>query len=277
MNYRHIYHAGNFSDVFKHVVLVALIQALLRKEKPFCYLDTHSGIGYYDLLSQEAQKSQEFQAGILQLWKNNEKKPQLIEDYLAIVRNLNPDLTKLRSYPGSPTIVSNLLRATDRMVLNELHAQDYARLKQNFFHDRRVAVHQQDAYHALKAFLPPLERRGVVLIDPAYEQPDEFKQLIAGMKNALLRWETGVYAIWYPIKDKYAHQQFLRSLAKCSEKILIAELNIYPCDVKSRLNGNGVAIINPPWQLDQTLKTALPWLWSVLSPNKQGEHLLYWL
>lgn len=277
MNYRHIYHAGSFSDVFKHIVLIALTQALLRKEKPFCYLDTHAGIGCYDLFAQEAQKSQEFQNGVLRLLKPTEK-PALVEDYLAIVKSFNPDSSKLQYYPGSPRVVRSLLRPSDRMVLSELHSQDFEKLRQEFFRDSQVAVHHQDAYQALKAFLPPLERRGLVLIDPPYEQPDEFKQVMHGLKNALLRWETGIYAIWYPIKDKYAREQFHRALKKCSsEKILIAELNVYPTDAMLRLNGSGMAIINPPWQLDKALEAVMPWLWSALSPNNQGGYEINWL
>lgn len=278
MNYRHIYHAGNFCDVFKHVVLVGLIQALLRKDKPFCYIDTHAGTGFYDFFSSEAQKSQEFQEGILPVLKQQTNRPALVEDYLSIVKSFNSNPTKLQYYPGSPCIAHSLLRENDRMVLTELHTSDYEKLKQQFLRDKQVGVHHHDAYQALKAFLPPLERRGLVLMDPSFEQPDEFKQVIHTLKQAFMRWSTGIYAIWYPVKNQHARKQFLNALRKSTaEEILLVELNIYPTDVSDRLNGSGMAIINPPWQLDKTLKAVLPWLWSVLSPKQLGGYEVKWL
>jgi 23S rRNA (adenine2030-N6)-methyltransferase len=166
MNYRHIYHAGNFADVFKHVLLVALIRSLLQKDKAFCFLDTHAGIGRYDLQSTQAQKCKEFVGGIAKIMQQ-EKPPALIADYLNCVKKTNanaPD--QLQFYPGSPDIVKQLMRPQDRMILTELHDEDYLTLRRAFPHDKQVGVHLQDGYQALKAFLPPPERRGLVLIDP---------------------------------------------------------------------------------------------------------------
>jgi len=277
MNYRHIFHAGSFSDVFKHVVLLGLLEALKQKDKPICYLDTHAGIGTYDLLSNNAQKTQEFAGGIVKL-EDQANLPEWVADYLTIVRSFNPDSTAINIYPGSPCVAEAVLRAQDRMVLIELHQDDVEQLKQVFWRNKQVAVHRQDAYEALKAHLPPKEKRGLVLIDPSFEKTDEFKQIIRGLKQALQRWQTGVYAIWYPLKDKGAVREFKYQLAKLPiQNCLITELSIYPEDVGSRLYGSGMAIINVPWQFDKMLKQCLPWLWQVLSVAGAGDYKIEWL
>ena len=176
-----------------------------------------------------------------------------------------------RYYPGSPYIVSHFLRANDRMLLNELHPADAKTLEQVFRRNKQVAVHQMDAYQAMKAFLPPKERRGLVLIDPAYEQPNEYDLIIDGATEGLRRWETGVYAIWYPIKDKAITEKFLRKIkTRVNKELLVTEMTIYSEILKSNLNGSGMLIINPPWQLDEKLNELVPWLWKVLSFDKQG-------
>ncbi len=271
MNYRHIYHAGNFAEVLKHTVLIALLQALQKKDKGFCYIDTHAGAGLYDLKSVEAQKTQESVLGIQQLLKQNHF-PTLVEDYLKIIKSINAaPATTIRHYPGSPYFARQLLRPQDQMILCELHPPVFDSLKQLFRNDKQVAVHQQDGYQALKAFLPPPQRRGVVLIDPPFEQTKEFDTAVAAIKSALTRWETGIYALWYPIKEKYFRTYVRQQLTKLNAKeILIAELSIFPDDVPVALNGCGMAIINPPYQLDEALKPLLPWLWQALSPEGLG-------
>jgi 23S rRNA (adenine2030-N6)-methyltransferase len=271
MNYRHIYHAGNFADVFKHVVLVALLQALQRKDAAFCYLDTHAGLGRYDLKSREAQKTKEFVLGIEQIIKQSAIPIAEVKTYLNAVKSLGPHF-----YPGSPRIARYLLRPQDRIILSELHTEDAAQLKREFLRDKQVAVHQQDGYLALKAFLPPKEKRGLVLLDPGYEQTNEIQQIYQGLKEALKRWETGVYAIWYPLKDKNFAQNLRNKLVQLGTKeILFTELSIYPEDSPISLNGSGMAILNPPWQLKTRLKIILPWLWQALSPNKQGCYRIF--
>jgi 23S rRNA (adenine2030-N6)-methyltransferase len=266
VNYRHIYHAGNFADVFKHVILVALMQALVRKENPFCYLDTHAGIGCYDLQANAAQKTKEFETGISRILAANNL-PSVVQDYLTCVKSFN------NFYPGSPCIARYFLRPQDKMILTELHAQDAQALKQEFKNDKQVAVHQQDGYQALKAFLPPKERRGLVLIDPPYEKTSEFEDLVTHLQTVLKRWSTGVYAIWYPLKDQASVKRFKYQLKENNiENILFAEFSIYPEDAPVSLNGCGMAIINPPWQLDEELKILLPWLWKVLSPQSLGTY-----
>jgi 23S rRNA (adenine2030-N6)-methyltransferase len=273
MNYRHAYHAGNFADAFKHIVLVALIKAMSRKDKPFCFLDTHAGIGIYDLMATAAKKSGEADSGITKIY-NAPNPPALIQDYLACVAQFNeltPD--QLRYYPGSPGFARRLLRPQDKMVLTELHEDDWQSLKKNFPHYKQVAIHHQDGYQALKAFLPPKERRGLTLIDPPYEKPNELTTVVTALAEAVTRFATGVFALWYPIKDSRSltklHHAFQNKLPY---PLLITELCIYPETLGTELNGCGMLIVNPPWQLHETIQEILPWLWNVLSPNKQGRY-----
>lgn len=274
MNYRHTYHAGNFADVVKHVVLTSLITSLTKKDSPFCYIDTHAGIGYYDLFANTSQKSKEYQGGIEKVIQANNP-PELVKRYLHCVHQINNKLSdatfaSLRYYPGSPLIARCLARANERIIACELHPEDYQTLKQTFANDKQVAIHHLDGFLGLKAFLPPKERRGLVLIDPPYEDPDEFTRIARAMPTALKRWETGIYAIWYPIKEQDQVKRFYRVLKEnVSQPILAVELTIYPF-LPQHLNGCGMAIINPPWQFDTTMETVLPWLWKALTINNQG-------
>ncbi|MCC2666163.1 MAG: rlmJ [Gammaproteobacteria bacterium] len=277
MNYRHSYHAGSFTDVFKHTVLVSLIQALQRKETPICYLDTHAGTGHYDLFSEEAQKSKEFEGGIGQLFEIKNP-PTLVKQYLACIQAVNTrlahsEMSRLRYYAGSPAIMRYFLREQDRMVLTELHPQDYQLLKNYFSDNKRVNVHLLDGYQGLKAFLPPKERRGLILIDPPYEKSNELEHLVSALSFVLKRFATGVYAVWYPIKNRLMIDQFHRALKNVVQcPTLITELSIYPEDSAQHLNGCGMAIINPPWQLDIQILEYLPWLWNILSVHGQGKY-----
>jgi 23S rRNA (adenine2030-N6)-methyltransferase len=276
MNYRHIYHAGNFADVFKHAVLALLLKALQKKEAPFCYLDTHAGIGRYDLHHEAAQKTGEYRTGIARLW-NNVNAPAAVADYLAAVATLNAG-SHLRYYPGSPRIARFLLRPQDRMVLLEKHPEEAEMLRREFAGDRQVAVHEQDGYTGLKGFLPPVEKRGLVLIDPPYEEKAEFDQVVAGIKTAHERWSGGALAIWYPIKDQPTVERFHRRLlATGIRKILLIELAIYPLDNAFRLNGCGMTVINPPWHLDALLKALLPELLAILRLDHPGRTRVDWL
>ena len=271
MNYRHSYHAGNFADAFKHIVLIELIQCLLKKDSAFCYLDTHAGIGCYNLLSAPSQTTFEFKTGVRKLFRHPQP-PNFIEPYLSCVKKLNQD-NVLKTYPGSPWFARQFLRPQDRMVLCELHPEDFKTLKQFFRTDTQTAVHHHDGYQGLKAFLPPKERRGLVLIDPPYENPHEFLSIPDIVSRALERWETGIYAVWYPIKTGASAKQFHRALAeKIQKPILITELCIHPDDVSAGLNGSGMAIINPPYQLDKQLDVILPWLWETLSVDGKGRY-----
>lgn len=267
MNYRHEFHAGSFTDVFKHIVLVALLEFFKKKENPFFYFETHAGNGKYDLASSEAQKSKEFLNGIAKLF-SEKNAPPLIESYLAIIRKLNR-LGTLRFYPGSPYFAKQLLREHDRMLLCELQPQVFADLKKLFARTENISVKRQDGYASLKEFLPPKERRGFVLIDPPYEKPDELNSILSHLEEALERWETGTFVVWYPIKNRHPVDAFLRKVqAKIKRETLVTEFSIYPSDIQTHLSGNGMLIINPPWQLDQKLQETLPWLLSRLNQAK---------
>jgi 23S rRNA (adenine2030-N6)-methyltransferase len=274
MNYRHIYHAGNFADVFKHVVLTALVKSFLHKESAFCYLDTHAGIGRYNLLSSESEKKREYYAGINKIIRQ-QNAPALIQDYLQCV-NTTKGGAKEFYYPGSPLIARHFLRSQDRMVLAELHSDDFKTLKNYYQRDKQVTTHCQDGYQALKAYLPPQERRGLVLIDPPYENVNEFDQLLKTIPDAVKRFETGVFAIWYPIKNRRQEDRFINALqTKISRPLLFTEMSIYPENTLQHLNGSGMAIINPPWKLEQELKETIPWLWNHLSIENQGSYRIF--
>lgn len=274
MNYRHSFHAGNFADVFKHVVLTALVNSFFKKETPFCYLDTHAGAGIYDLQSKEALKGKEFENGILPLIDSSRKAlgpKQSIENFIRCFRKLNSN-QNLQYYPGSPEVVRQLLRPQDRIVLSELHPEEYISLKKQFPHHKQIAIHNQDGYLSLKAFLPPKEKRGLILIDPPYENIDEFEKLIEMVPQAIKRFETGVYAIWYPIKNRAPVDYFLRVMKeKISRPMLVTELSIQPEDLPTHLNGSGMLIINPPWKVEEELKEVLPTLWRILSKEEKGK------
>lgn len=278
MNYRHLYHAGNFADVFKHIILTLLIVNLKNKDKAFCYLDTHAGIGFYDLSLTEAQKTHEYESGILKLLQQKNF-PTEFTDYLKIINLVNKNSKNdLQFYPGSPLIVKYLLRPQDRMILCELHPEDVQLLKQEFMQDKQAAVHHMDGYQALKAFLPPAEKRGLVFIDPPFEQPNEFDTLKTWLDFVYQRWPTGIYAVWYPRKDIPQVKKFLQSLQNSQwSKILVIELNIYPEDSPQGLNGCGMVIINPPWKLDEELKKIMPWLLKVLAGSENGNFRVDWL
>ncbi len=276
LNYRHLYHAGNFADVFKHVALTLLLRGLHAKDTPFCFLETHAGAGRYDFAEPAAQKSGEYHDGIERLWAA-EATPAGFDDYLAAVRAVNPD-GKLGFYPGSPRVARHLLRPQDRMVLCERHPEEFDRLKDEFIGDRQVAVHERDGYQALKALLPPAERRGLVLIDPPYEQADEFEQIIKGLRNAHERWATGIYAVWYPIKDRNAVARFHTRLhAGEWRKVLIAELAVFPEDTAFRLNGCGLVVINTPWGFERAFGELLPDLRQRLGRDPAARASIEWL
>ncbi len=266
MNYRHVYHAGGFADVLKHFILVELIKCLKQKDKPFFYLDTHAGCGMYDLSSVSALKTHEADAGIKRLQGLSSMPVELL-DYLAAVKACQQSA---HDYPGSPMLVRQMLRAEDRMALTELHPQEYAALKTLFAHDAQVAISHQDAYQGLKALLPPIQRRGLILIDPAFEVSDEFDRIIQGLQVALKRFRQGIYAIWYPIKDRFAVARFMRQLRALDQPLLNVTIQPAADTESERLNETGVAIINPPWQLDVTLHAAIPKLLQLLSPDGRG-------
>jgi 23S rRNA (adenine2030-N6)-methyltransferase len=276
MNYRHAFHAGNFADVFKHAILTLLLRALHGKETPFCYLETHAGAGRYDLAGAEAQKSGEYHNGVERLW-DDATPPAPLADWLAAVRAANPD-RRLRFYPGSPRIALSLLRAQDRMLLCELDADAAARLAAEFAGDRRAEIHRRDGFEALAALLPPTERRGLVLMDPAYEGRDEYARAADALVRAHRRWASGMYALWYPIKDGRDVAGLHQRLAAAGlRKLLLAELAVFPEDTAFRLNGSGMVLLNPPWKIDEILTGLLPRLLERLRQGGAGRATVRWL
>jgi 23S rRNA (adenine2030-N6)-methyltransferase len=248
MNYRHAYHAGNFADCMKHALFVALLRAMMRKPKPLLVLDTHAGIGRYDLTTGPAAQTGEWRGGIARLLA---ARPEPLADYLALVETLG-------LYPGSPAIAASLFRENDRLVACELHPEDAAALKGAFAGAKNVAVHERDGYTALRAFLPPAQKRALILIDPPYEREDEVSRLTASLAAAHEKFASGVYAAWFPIKHRAPVRDFFESLKLTGMKdVIAASLWLRPPVDPARLNGCGLIIVNPPYEFAQT---ALPML-----------------
>lgn len=277
MNYRHAFHAGNFADVFKHAMLLALLDALTAKAKPLCYLDAHAGRGSYALDDPEAQKTGEWREGIGRLLQAASV-PTALQRYVDAIRAVNPNGV-LRVYPGSPELAANALRVNDRLVLCELQDGEAAALRAGFRDDPRVHVHVRDGYTALNALLPPVERRGLVLIDPPFEaQEDEFGAIKAALGKAHVRWPNGVYAVWHPIKSHRAITPFHRHLSGGPfDKVLAAELLVRADDSPLRMNGCGMVIANPPWRFDALLGEMLPTLRDTLAQSPAATARLRWL
>lgn len=275
MNYRHAFHAGNHADVLKHYVLSRLIALLSRKEAPFAYLDSHAGIGLYDLHGDQASRTGEWLEGIARLWQSSDV-PDPLLDYLEVMRAMNPD-GELRHYPGSPELARLLTREQDRLHLNEKHPEDGRLLKENMHGDRRVAVHLGEGWYVPRALLPTREKRALLLIDPPFEQVDEMERCAQSLSEAISRMRQAVVAIWYPIKDLRQLNRFYRDLQKSkAPKLLRVELYVHPTDEAARLNGSGLVISNPPWGLEDELKQILPWLADLLGQS-QGGWRLDWL
>lgn len=278
MNYRHAYHAGSFADVVKHAALALVIEHLKSKTAPFVVLDTHAGTGRYDLAADEARKTGEFADGIGRVLAAP-RIPDALMPYVAAVRRANRGSAGLRWYPGSPKLARALIRPVDRLVLYELHPEDARLLARAFAGDTRVEVHARDGWSALKAELPPAERRGVVLIDPAFEVRDEFQNLVRALRTGHRRWATGIYVLWYPIKDPAEVAAFKADLAASGiRRILLAELHMRPPGGDGeRLAGCGLAIVNPPWHLEAALAALLPELLQILGAAPDGRSAVEFL
>ncbi len=274
--YRHQFHAGNFADVFKHTLLAQLVHWLAGKDKPFFCLDTHAGIGRYDLMHAWAQKNAEYKTGIALVWARNDAPPELAP-YLDAVRAENTD-GKLRYYPGSPRIVRRFVRAGDRMALTELNKKDYESLANLFVDDRQTQVRLMDGYQALKAFLPPAERRGLVFIDSSFDRAQEFKRLTQGFAEAYKKFATGVYALWYPLMEPLAMRAFERGVAATGiRKILQLEIAVRAVGWSGNVRGCGMLVANPPFGFEAAARAVLAWLWPVLAPDGEGAQRVRWL
>lgn len=264
MNYRHGYHAGNFADLLKHIALCELLRLLTAKDKKLFVLDTHAGAGGYDLGGDRARRTGEAEAGIVRLaGAPRAGMPAVVQRYLAAVqaydRKFGPagDGT-LRRYPGSPRLIRAALRPGDRFTACEKHPEEALLLKREFAGDRAVEVRQADGYHALKALLPPIERRALVLIDPPFEATDEFDVLLRALRQGLRRFAIGCYAVWYPIKDEAAAAGFVAALGDV--KLLAMELRLGRDVPPGKLAACGLVVINPPWKFEEAMREALPWI-----------------
>ncbi len=269
MNYRHAFHAGNHADVLKHVVLLALCDALTAKPSPCFALDTHAGRGLYDLDGNSAQRTNESADGIARLLAEAPRVP-LIQRYLTAVRACRQS-HGAHAYPGSPWLLAHALREVDRIAACELLPDEADALKANFYRDPRVAVHERDGYAGIKALLPPRVdgvkfARGLVLIDPPFEaQLDEFAIALSAIREGLTRWPQGMYALWYPIKQRRALAKFQRAAAALDTKsTLLVELLVRPDDSPLRMNGSGLLLLNAPWQFDVQIAPALKALQAAL-------------
>jgi 23S rRNA (adenine2030-N6)-methyltransferase len=272
MNYRHIYHAGNFADVLKHAVLARIVAYLKGKDKAFRVIDTHAGIGLYDLGSDEAQKTGEWRDGIGRLLEADlsADAAALLEPYLATVRALNPE-GGVTLYPGSPKLTRELMRRQDRLSAIELHPEDSGRLQALFEGDHQTRVIRLDGWLALGAHVPPKEKRGLVLVDPPFEEPGEFDRLTDGLARALRRWRGGTYCLWYPLKHGAPIEAFHRRIAALGlEEVLGVELWVRSLRTPTGLNGSGLVIVNPPYTLDQELAVLLPELVRVLAQDRDA-------
>lgn len=272
LSYRHAFHAGNHADVLKHLILVQLIRYLGQKEKPFWLIDTHAGAGAYSLEEGYATRLGEFQHGIGRLWERSDL-PAAVKDYVEQVRVLNGD-GALRLYPGSPWIASQLLRPQDRLRLFELHSTDGELLAENFSDlQSQVQVTLGDGFKGLKALLPPPPRRALVLIDPSYETTSDYSGVVSALEEALRRFPTGTYALWYPLLSRPESRRLPELLkALPAAKWLDATLSVEASrGVGPGMHGSGMFIINPPWTLEATLKETLPWLSEVLA-QQDGAH-----
>jgi 23S rRNA (adenine2030-N6)-methyltransferase len=270
--YRHQFHAGNFADVFKHSLLIRLLVALGRKEKPFFYLDTHAGIGRYDLTHAWALKNAEFEDGIARVLRPGVF-PDLIKPYVDAVRAENPGGGR-RYYPGSPRIARRLMRSGDRAVLSELNKKDCAELARLFARDRQVSVQHVDGYQALKAYLPPKERRGLVLVDSSFDRAHEFDRLVEALKDAHRRWATGVYALWFPLMEPAAMRRFDRDLAASGiQRLLWLELRLKKHEA-GKLGGCGMLAVNPPYGFAEEATSVLKWLEQALGATARVRELV---
>lgn len=263
MNYRHSYHAGNHADVLKHVLMLDLQAQLQNKPSAAFYLDSHGGRGAYRLSAAEAQTTLEHETGIGQLRRLDPNvllsAPSPIRAYLDALDRFDRDPNV---YPGSPCLLAQGMRADDRLAVCELHPEEAAGLRDNLRGQARVALHQRSGYEALPALVPPAERRGLVLIDPPYEQQrQEFDLIETALQRALERWPQGIYVLWYPIKQTVSLQPIMRRLAALPAKnILDTRLLIRADDSPLRLNGSGMLILNPPWQFAERMLPVLEWL-----------------
>lgn len=277
LSYRHSFHAGNHADVLKHIVLMLILENLKLKDKGFYYLDTHAGVGRYQLSSDEAEKTGEYKEGIGRLWERTDL-PQEISRYVDLIKHLNFGAKALRYYAGSPLIAAQLLRPQDRALLTELHPRDFPLLRNNFKEFKNVSVKCDNGFQQLKATLPPKERRGLVLIDPPYELKEDYDLVVKAAEEGYKRFATGTYAIWYPVVLRQQTKRIFKGLqASGIRKILKIELAVRPDSDQRGMTASGMAVINPPWTLEGQMKAMLPYLVKTLVPEGTGSWTVEWI
>ena len=275
LSYRHAFHAGNHADVLKHFIEVQLLRYLAQKAKPFWYIDTHAGAGCYALDSGYATQNEEYRSGIARLWERDDM-PAPLAEYVALVKRINPD-GQMKLYPGSPFVALELLREQDRMRLFELHPTDSEILQQNFAgQGAQVLIQAADGFGALKALLPPPPHRALVLIDPPYEDKQDYQRVVSALRVGLNRFASGVYAVWYPQLQRAEARQLPEQLKQLPAKSwLHVALSVHaPSDDGFGLHGSGMLILNPPWLLHGVLQEVMPYLAKVLGQNGEGNFVL---
>ena len=275
LSYRHAFHAGNHADVLKHLVLIQLTRYLGQTDKPFWVIDTHAGAGAYALDSAYASKLEEYREGIGRLWERKDL-PAPVVEYVDLVRRMNPD-RRLKKYPGSPFFTLWTLRDQDRMRLFELHSKDARLLKENFESaDKQVVVSATDGFAGLKALLPPPPRRGLVLIDPSYEEKQDYERVFHALKESLVRFPGGTYALWYPQLTRLEAHELPQRLKRLPAKswLHVALRVREPAKDGFGMHGSGMFVLNPPWTLHDTLAGVMPYLVSVLGLDGGAGYVL---
>lgn len=275
LSYRHAFHAGNHADVLKHYIEVQLLRYLTKKDKPFWYIDTHAGAGCYSLDSGYAMQNAEYESGIARLWEHDDL-PASLAEYVALVKHINPD-GQLKLYPGSPLVALESLRKQDRMRLFELHPTDSEILQQNFAgHGTQILMQTADGFSALKSLLPPPPRRALVLIDPPYEDKQDYLRVVSALHEGLKRFAGGMYTVWYPQLQRAEARQLPEQLKKLPVKSwLHVALSVQaPGEDGFGMHGSGMFIFNPPWTLHAELQQVMPYLVDVLGRNGEGSFVL---
>ena len=269
LSYQHSYHSGNFADVLKHIVLLDVLNYLIKKDKPLCYVETHAGLGLYNFTENQAQKNREYLNGIGRIWDQIDA-PQNVANYISLVKQFNRD-GQLTVYPGSPLIAAHVLRANDRLICFERHPKEYAGLSRVTKADKRIKIFFGDGTKESLGILPPSERRGVVLIDPSYEIKTDYYTVIDMLTSMTKRFNTGCYLLWYPVlMNDYA--KFLERTIKNSGigNVQLFKLGIMPKQDEFGMLASGMIVINPPWALMPSMQQSLPWLADILGVSGQG-------
>ncbi len=271
LSYRHSFHAGNFADVLKHLILIKILEYLGKKEKPFCCIDTHAGPGDYALDAEFALKNREFENGIARLWQRNDL-PDSVANYVSVIKKFN-STESLSRYPGSPLIIKQFLRNKDCLFLYELHSTEIQLLNAAVNRDRRIKVFHADGLKNAVGLLPPKEHRGLVLIDPSYEIKSDYNLVVETLIQMHKRFATGTYALWYPVVERNRNQQLEKAIKTSGLKnVQLFELGIKTDTHEHGMTASGMIVVNPPWTLVSEMQQTLPWLANTLGIDGAGKY-----